>query len=73
MIAAEKECTSRQDVKPDRVLRPIGTRFKEWIKCENTTTMPHWTTWKVVGYIESYKGRKGNTLLYERNEELKLA
>ena len=72
LIKAEKECTFRVDVNPDKVLRPIGTTFKEWNECPNSTDVPHWMTWKVAGYITSYKGRSGNTLFYERMEEIQL-
>ena len=70
LIKAEKECTERVDVNPDKVLRPIGTIFKEWTECECSTELPHWVTWKVVGYIQSFRGRRGDTLLYERMEEI---
>lgn len=70
LIKAEKECTERVDVNPGKVLRPIGATFKEWTECINSTDIPHWVTWKVIGYIHSYRGRSGNTLFYERMEEI---
>ena len=69
-IKAKKECTKRRDVKPDKVLRPIGTTFKEWIEPETSTDLPHWIHWKVVRHIQSFRGRSGDTLLYERHEEI---
>lgn len=73
LIKAEKECTEQRDVNPDKVLRPIGTLFKEWIKNDNSTELPHWAVWEVCGYMEIYRGRRGNVLLYQRSEEIKLA
>ncbi len=70
LISAEKECTERVDVNPDKALRPIGTVFKEWNECKCSTELPHWVCWKVIGYIDSFRGRVGNTLLYERMEEI---
>lgn len=71
LINAEKECTKREDIRPDKALRPIGTVFKEWTECETSTELPHWTWWEVVAYRQSFRGRRGNTLLYERCEEIK--
>lgn len=73
MIAAEKECTEHEDIKPDKVLRPIGTTWREWFEPKDSTDLPHWITWKVIGYIETYRGQRGNTLLYERMESIGLA
>lgn len=70
LIAAERECTKQADINPDKVLRPIGATSKVWNECLNSTDLPHWTTWKVVGYIQSFRGRSGDTLLYERMEEV---
>lgn len=70
IIDAFNQCTEKEDIKPDKVLRPIGTTFKEWAECSTTTDLPHWINWKVVGHMESIVGRRGNTLLYERNEEI---
>ena len=72
LIKAEAECTKRVDVNPDKVLRPIGTTFREWNECINSTELPHWVNWRVIGYIQSYRGRRGDTLLYERMEEIGL-
>ncbi len=69
-IAAEKECTERVDIKPNKTFRPIGTVFKEWNECSTSTDLPHWTWWRVKGYMQVYRGRRGNTLLYERHEEI---
>ena len=63
LISAEKECTERVDVNPDKVLRPLGTTFREWSKCLTSTELAHWITWKVIGYIHSFRGRRGNVLL----------
>ena len=71
LIAAEKECTEREDVCPDKVLRPIGTVFKDWSECKTSTELPHWSWWEVVAYMQVFRGRRGNTLLYERHEEIK--
>lgn len=68
LIAAESECTAWVDIAPDKILRPIGTTFKEWTECLSSTEPPHWTTWKVTGYFNSFRGRQGDTLLYERVE-----
>ena len=70
--AAEQECTKDVDIKPEKVLRPIGTTFKEWIEELSTTELPHWVTWEIVGYEKTFSGRRGNTLLFERMEEIKL-
>lgn len=72
LISAEKECTERVDVNPEKVLRPIGTTFKEWNECLSSTVLPHWVNWKVVDYFQSFRGRRGNVLLYERMEEIQL-
>jgi len=72
LIKAEKECSKRVDLKPDKVLQPIGATFKEWSDCISSTDAPHWVTWKVIGYIQSYRGRRGDTLFYERMEEIEL-
>lgn len=73
LISAEKECTERVDIAPDKVLRSIGTTFKERNECFSSTDLPHWSIWEVVGYLESFRGRSGNALLYERMEEIRLA
>ena len=73
LISAEKECTEREDVNPDKVLCPLGTTFREWSECLTSTELAHWVTWKVIGYIQSFRGRRGNVLLYERMEEIGLA
>lgn len=70
LIKAEKECTERVDVNPDKVLRPIGTTFREWNECLTSTDLPHWITWEVVGYLQEFRGRRGDALLYERMEEI---
>lgn len=72
LIAAERECISQVDINPDKVLRPIGTTFREWTDCLTSTELPHWMVWEVIGYIEAHKGRSGNTLFYERFEEIQL-
>ena len=73
LIAAEKECTERVDINPNKVLSPIGTIFKEWIECESSTELPHLVWWEVVGYLSSFRGCRGNILLYERMEEIRMA
>lgn len=73
LIKAEKECTERVDVNPDKVLRPIGTTFMERSECINSTELPHWITWKAIKHIQSFRGRQGSTLLYERMEEISIA
>ena len=71
LIKAEAECTERLDINPDKVLRPIGSTFKEWNECLTSTDLPHWVTWEIMGYMEVFRGRRGNTLLYERMEEIR--
>lgn len=71
LIAAEKECAERVDIRPDKALLPIGHIYKEWIECEASTELPHWGWWEVVGHIQSFRGRSGNKLLYERVEEIR--
>lgn len=71
LISAEKECTERVDVNPDKVLLPVGHVYKEWIECEYSTDLPHWAWWEVVGYVQSFRGRNGDKLLYERMEEIR--
>lgn len=71
LIRAEKECAEEIDIDPDKVLRPIGTVFREWDECLMITELPHWIHWEVIGYSETFKGRRGNVLLYERHEELR--
>ena len=73
LISVEKECTERVDVNPEKVLRPIGTTFQEWNECLSSTEPAHWVNWKVVGYIQSFRGRRGDVLLYEKMEEIQLA
>lgn len=70
LIAAEKECTKREDVNPAKVLRPIGTIMKEWTDCPFSTDLPHWIYWRIKGYLNSYRGRHGDTLFFERMEEI---
>ncbi len=67
IIAAEKRYTGEQvDVKPDKVLKPIGYVSKEWTECLNTTDLPHWTFWEVIGEFKSWRG----TGRYERVNEI---
>ena len=70
LIKAEKECTERIDVNPDKVLRPIGTTFREWSEHLCSTDPPGWIYWKIIGYIQEFKYRMGNALFYERMEEI---
>jgi hypothetical protein len=70
LIKAEKECTDRLDVNPDKVLRPIGTTFREWIGSPYSTDPPGWIYWKIIGYVQTFKYRMGNKLFYERMEEI---
>ncbi len=70
LIKAERECTSAVDVLPEKVLRPIGTIFREWLEDIRSNDLPHWISWRVKGYGETYRGRRGDTILYERHEEL---
>ena len=72
LLKASRECTKSEDIAPTKILRPIGTTFYEWVECKFTTELPHWLTWKVVGVIEEYKGRRGNTMLFERMNEIRL-
>ena len=72
LIKAEKECTKRVDVAPDKVLRPIGETYEEWIESGTSTEQPHWVTWEVVDHMEVFSHRSGETLYYERYEEIKL-
>lgn len=72
LIRAEAECTEWTDAYPDKVLRPIGTIFKEWCEDICSTELAHWICWEVVGYMKSFSGRSGNEILYERMEEIKL-
>lgn len=67
---AERECTERRDIKPDKMLRSIGTTFKTWNECVGSTEIPHWAWWRVKGYMRSFRGRNGNAILYERMEEI---
>jgi len=70
LIKAEKECTERVDVNPGKILRPIGAVFKDWCECLSSTDLPHWSWWRVKGYMQSFRGRRSNALLYERMEEI---
>ncbi len=70
LIKAEKECTKRIDINPDKILRPIGTTFREWIEPFSSTKLPYWVTWRIIGYIEEFKGRRGDMICYERMEEI---
>jgi len=72
LAKAEKECTKRIDVNPDKVLRPVGTKFDEWYEPSGSTDIPHWQHWEVVAHIKSFRGRRGNALLYEQMEEIRL-
>lgn len=71
LIAAEKECTESVDIAPGKVLRPIGTVWKEWFEPATSTDPPHWIYWEVMNYAQAYRGRRGDTLLFERHEEIK--
>ena len=73
LISSEKEFTDWKDINPNKVLRPIGTIFKEWIENITSTEPARFYTWEVVGYFQSYRGRRGNIGLYERMEEIRLA
>ena len=70
LIAAEKECTEHLDVNPDKVLRPIGAVFRQWIEPISSTELPHWINWRVKAHGQTFRGRRGDTLLYERHEEV---
>ncbi len=67
---AHEECTEQRDIYPAKKLRPIGDTFRTWNGCENSTDEAHWVWWKVKGYMESFRGRSGNILMYERMEEI---
>ena len=73
LIKAEQDGAVWVDCKPDKVLRPIGTIFKEWNECISSTELPHWVVWKVVGHVESVVSLCGGTLLFERYEEVALS
>lgn len=67
IIEAEKNYTGPQvDVKPDKVLKPMGYVFKEWYDCPSSTELPHWTFWEVTGEFQSWRG-PGR---YERMNEI---
>ena len=68
---AEKECVESVDINPGKVLRPIGTVFREWNECLTTNELPHWVYWEITGYGQTFKGRRGKALLYEQHEEIK--
>ncbi len=68
--SAERECTSEVDVCPGKILRPIGTTFKEWSEDMSSTDLPCWVYWRIIGYGKTFKGRRGGVLLYERHEEI---
>ena len=70
LISADKECTKRRDIAPDKVLRPIGTIWREWIEPNAFTELPGWMYWRVKGYVEVFKWREGDTIYYERHEEI---
>ena len=72
LIKADQECTTQRDVNPGKVLRPIGTRFREWCENRGSTDPPCYLEWKVVDHYESFKGRRGDTILFERMEEVAL-
>lgn len=67
---AEKECTERVDVNPDKVLRPIGFTFREWCEHGYSTETPGWIYWKIIGFVQTFKYRMGDTIYYERMEEI---
>ena len=70
LIEAERECTERWDVNPDKVLRPIGFTYRTWDECTGSTDSPRWVWWRVRGYLEEFKGRSGDVLFYERHEDI---
>ncbi len=72
LIAAERECTESVDINPDKVLRSVGFTYREWIESTTSTELPHWVTWEIVGYMQTFSHRQGNTLYYERLEEIRL-
>jgi len=72
LIKTEAECSGRVNVNPDKVLLPIGSTFKRWMEDGTSTDLPHWVEWEVVGYVEVFRGRRGDALCYERCEEIKL-
>ena len=71
LIAADRDCTESIDILPNKVLRPIGYVFKEWNDCPTSTDLPHWMFWEVAGYMQVFRGRRGDKLMYERCEEIK--
>jgi hypothetical protein len=70
LTAATKECTRKIDVKPDKILRPIGSTFTELIDNPCSTDLPCRVTWKIIAHAECFVGRQGETILYERCEEI---
>lgn len=70
LIEAERECTERVDVCPEKVLRPIGFVFKDWCESLSSTKPPHWIYWKIDEHCTTFQGRHGDKLLYERCESL---
>ena len=70
LIKAEAECTERIDIEPDKVLRPIGTRFEERMENISSTDPPCIAIWEVVDYVTTYRGRRGNAILFTRNEAI---
>jgi len=73
LIKAEQECTEWVDIEPDKILRPVGTTFDEWVESPSSTQIPHWVKWEVAGHFQSFAGRRGNVGLYRRREEIKLS
>ncbi|HDZ14730.1 hypothetical protein LCGC14_0844700 [marine sediment metagenome] len=67
---AHNECLVSWDINPAKELRPAGYIFKIWAECKDSTDLPHWLWYRVKGYFQSFRGRKGNILLYERMEEI---
>jgi hypothetical protein len=65
--ADEKRCAKQVDIKPDKVLWPMGYVFKEWLDEPGTTSLPRWMFWEVIGEVETWRG-PGQ---YERMNEIK--
>ncbi len=70
LIRAEKECTESRDIEPEKVLRPIGTVFKEWVEHKSSTEVDGWAYYKVDEHIQVFRGRRGKVLLYGRCESI---
>ncbi len=54
------------DLCPDKELNPVGFLSKEWFEPTNSTELPHWNYWKVIGESKTFRYQVGEIVYFER-------